>query len=234
VAQQVLDVLRGNVPKYPINAPALPPEELEQVGPYLDLAQRLGKFHAQWSGNHVQSVEVACTGDLAGQRLDLVVSSVLVGLLAGSAEEGINWINAGLIAQERGIAFAGRLEPGTTMAGWSNWIELRVIVNGQPRSVAGAVLRNEPHIVHVNGYWLDFVAQGSLLVSEHIEQAGILGRMGTVLGNAGVNIHFVQVGRQERGGPGLLVLGLDDPLTPDVLNQVLALPSIRSARMVRL
>lgn len=234
VAQQVLDVLRGNVPKYPINAPALPPEELEQVGPYLDLAQRLGKFHAQWSGNHVQSVEVACTGDLAGQRLDLVVSSVLVGLLAGSAEEGINWINAGLIAQERGIAFAGRVEPGTTMAGWSNWIELRVIVNGQPRSVAGAVLRNEPHIVHVNGYWLDFVAQGSLLVSEHIEQAGILGRMGTVLGNAGVNIHFVQVGRQERGGPGLLVLGLDDPLTPDVLNQVLALPSIRSARMVRL
>jgi D-3-phosphoglycerate dehydrogenase len=71
-------------------------------------------------------------------------------------------------------------------------------------------------------------------VSEHIEQPGILGRMGTLLGNAGVNIHFVQVGRQERGGPGMLVLGLDDPLSPDCLEQVLGLPSIRSAKMVRL
>jgi uncharacterized protein with ACT and thioredoxin-like domain len=100
--------------------------------------------------------------------------------------------------------------------------------------VAGAVLRGEPHIVRVDDYWLDFVARGLLLVSEHIEQPGILGRMGTVLGNAGVNIHFVQVGRRERGGPGLLVLGLDDQLTPQVLNQVLSLPSIRSARMAKL
>jgi D-3-phosphoglycerate dehydrogenase len=234
VAEQVLYVLRGGVPKYPVNAPALSPEELETVGPYLDLAQRLGKFYAQWSGNHLQSVEVACTGELAGQRLDLVVSSLLVGLLASSAEEGVNWINAQLVAKERGIAFAGRLEPGATLAGWSSWIELRVTSDGQQRSVAGAVLRGEPHIVQVSGYWLDFVARGLLLVSDHREQPGILGRMGTVLGDAGVNIHFVQVGRQERGGAGLLVMGLDDPLTPAVLEQVLALPSIRTARMVRL
>ena len=95
-------------------------------------------------------------------------------------------------------------------------------------------MRAEPHIVQVDGYGLDFLARGLLLVSEHIEQPRILGRMGTVLGNRGVNIHFVQVGRQKRGGPGLLVLGLDDAPTPEVLAEVSALPSILSAKIVRL
>ena len=238
VAQGVLDVLAGRMPRYPVNAPALPPEELQQLGPHLDLARRLGSFYAQVAGNHIQSLEVACTGEQVGQRLDLIVSEVLVGLLAGIAEEPVNWINAQWAAHERGIAFAGRQEPESTAGGWANWIELRVRTAGAecaaPSRVAGAVLRGEPHIVRVDDYWLDFVARGLLLVSEHIEQPGILGRMGTVLGNAGVNIHFVQVGRRERGGPGLLVMGLDDQLAPGAMREVLALPSIRSARMVSL
>jgi len=101
-------------------------------------------------------------------------------------------------------------------------------------TLAGTVLRGEPHVVQIDGQWLDFVARGLLLVSEHIEQPGILGRMGTVLGEVGINIHFVQVGRRQRGGPGTLVLGLDDPLTQEALHSILALPSIRSAHMVRL
>jgi D-3-phosphoglycerate dehydrogenase len=255
VVQGVLDVLAGRIPRYPVNAPALPPEELQQLGPHLDLARRLGTFYAQVAGNHLQALEVACTGEQVGQRLDLLVSEVLVGLLSGGAEEPVNWINAQWVARERGIAFAGRLEPESNANGWANWIELRVgsaAVTGQgagqsagcvrgselcpvySHRVAGAVLRGEPHIVRVDDHWLDFVARGLLLVSEHIEQPGILGRMGTVLGNAGVNIHFVQVGRRERGGPGLLVMGLDDQLTPEAMRDVLALPSIRSAKMVSL
>ena len=234
VAQQVLDVLSGRMPAYAVNAPALSSEELEQLGPYLDLAQRLGSFYAQFVGDHLQAVEVACAGDVAGQRMDLIVSAVLVGLLAGTSEEAVNWVNAHVVAQERGIAFAGRHEPLRSTSGWSNLIELRLSVDSQQHVIAGTILRAEPHIVQIDGYWLDFVARGLLLVSEHIEQPGILGRMGTVLGAAGINISFVQVGRHQRGGPGMMVLGLDDPLTPEVLAQVLALPSIRSARMVRL
>ena len=88
--------------------------------------------------------------------------------------------------------------------------------------------------MQIDGCWLDFLARGLLLVSKHIEQPGILGRMGTILGQAGVNIHFVQVGRHGRGGQGTLVMGLDDPLTPEVLQEVLLLPSILSAQMVKL
>jgi len=234
VAQQVLQVLAGHIPRYPVNAPSLSTDELEQLGPFLDLAQRLGSFYAQFTGDHLQAVEVACSGDIARQRVDLIVSAVLVGLLTEASEEAVNWINAQVVAHERGIAVAGRHEPLISTAGWANLIELRLSTDSQQRVIAGAVLRGEPHIVQIDGYWLDFVARGLLLVSKHIEQPGILGRIGTVLGEAGINIHFVQVGRRERGGPGILVLGLDDLLPPEVLEQVLALPSIRWARMVRL
>jgi len=234
VAQQVLDVLAGRIPRYPVNAPSLSADELEQLGPYLDLAQRLGSLYAQLGGNPLEALEVACAGGVATQRVNLILSAALVGLLAGASDEPVNWINAQMVAQERGIAIAARHEPLRSTAGWANLIELRFRTDSQERVLAGTILRAEPHIVQIYGYWLDFVAGGLLLVTEHIEQPGILGRMGTVLGNAGVNIHFVQVGRQQRGGPGLLVLGLDDPLTPEVLAQVLALPSIRSAKMVRL
>jgi D-3-phosphoglycerate dehydrogenase len=234
VAQGVLDVLANRMPRYPVNAPALPAEELQQMGPYLDLGQRLGRLYAQLAGNHLQSLEVACAGELVAQRLDLVLSSALVGLLAETSEEPVNWINAQLVARERGIALGARLEPKAQAAGWSNWIELCAKADSTSHAVAGTVLRSEPHIVQIDGYWLDFVARGLLLVSEHIEQPGILGRMGTVLGDAEVNIHFVQVGRRERGGPGLLVMGLDDSPTTEAMAQVLALPSIRSARLVKL
>jgi hypothetical protein len=215
-----------------VNAPALAPDEVEQLGPYLELAERLGSLYAQFAGDHLRDVEVSCTGELPAQRVDLIVSTVLVGLLKNSTEEPVNWINAGVVAHERGIAFAGRRKPATE-SGWANLIEVRLASDSQECEIAGAVLRREPHIVQIDGHWLDFVARGLLLISRHTEQPGILGRMGTVLGDAGVNIHFVQVGRRERGGPGILVLGLDDPLSPTVLNQVLALPSIRSAKMVK-
>jgi D-3-phosphoglycerate dehydrogenase len=233
VAQQLLDVLAGRMPRYPVNAPALGPDEIEQLGPYLDLAERLGSLYAQLAGDHLRDVEVSVTGDIPSQRLDLIVSSVLVGLLKRTTEEPVNWINASVVAHERGIAFAGRRQPSNE-AGWANLIEVRLHTDSGEREVAGTVLRGEPHVVQIDGYWLDLIARGLLLVSRHIEQPGILGRMGTVLGDAGINIHFVQVGRRERGGPGILVLGLDDPLSPAVLNEVLALPSIRSARMVQL
>jgi hypothetical protein len=234
VARQVLEVIAGRIPRYPVNAPSIPADERSELAPYLDLAQRLGSFYAQLGGDHLQAVEVACAGETARRRVDLVLSSAIVGVLASASEEPVNWINAQVVARERGISSAARQEPLHSTAGWSNLIELRLTTDEKQHILAGTVLRREPHIVQIDGLWLDFLARGLLLVSEHIEMPGILGRMGTVLGNANVNIHFVQVGRRERGGPGILVLGLDDPLTADVLDQVLALPSIRSAKMVML
>lgn len=232
VAKQVLDVLQGKLPHHPVNAPFLAEEEMEGLGPYLDLAQRLGSFYAQLAGNNLVRLELIFGGDIAERNVDLLRAAILVGLLGSISDEPVNLVNATMIAKSRGVLLVEQRTPEA--ANLTSLITLRVQTTRGERIVAGTVMRGEPHIVRIDDFWLDFVAAGHLLVSEHIEQPGIIGRMGMLLGENGINIHFVQVGRLGRGARGVMVVGIDDPLPSPVLAQVHRLPSIRWARTVEL
>jgi len=231
-ARQVIDVLAGRAPRYPVNAPALSPEELAEIAPYRELALRLGSFYAQVMGNRLQGITLDYAGEPSQHNIDLLTAAAIQGLLATVSDEPINWINARTVAQERGLRVVERR--GGDAEPFTGLVTLRAETTAGERSVAGTVMRSEPHIVAINGYWLDFVAQGFLLVSEHTEGPGILGRVGTLLGQAGLNISFVQLGRRGRGRHGVMVLGLDDPVEADLLAQLMMLPSIHSARLVHL
>ena len=232
VARQVLDVLAGRAPHYPVNAPALSAEEMADIAPYLDLVTRLGRFYAQAMSNRLQGITLDYTGDIAHLHTDLLTAGALQGLLGVVSEDSVNWINARTVAQERGLSVVERR--GGDPAPFTGLITLRAETGGGERTVSGTVVRGEPHIVNIDGYWLNFVAEGLLLVSEHTEGPGILGRVGTMLGQAGINISFVQLGRRGRGQRGVMVLGLDDPPASEVLVALMELPSIQSARLVRL
>ena len=137
-----------------------------------------------------------------------------------------------MLARERGLEVTEvRTEDAES---FGHLITLRAGTSAGPLLLSGAVMRGQPHIVRVGEYWFDFRAAGDLLVSEHIEQPGIIGQMGSLLGEMGASIAFVQVGRQQRGGRGLMILGLDDPLDAEGLARVMALPTIRAAHLVRL
>ncbi len=232
VARQVLEVLSGQIPHHPVNAPFISPEELAELGPYLDLAQRVGSFYAQMAGNNLVRLDITYGGDLAERNTDLLRAALLMGLLSGISEIPLNLVNATVAAQGRGLAIVEHKTPEA--ANFASLITLRATTTQGERLVSGTVMRGEPHIVCIDDYWLDFVAEGLLLVSEHREQPGIIGRMGTLLGDAGINIWFVQVGRRERGGPGVMVLGIDDAISPEVLAAIDQLPSVRFARVVEL
>ncbi|MGQ9566938.1 MAG: phosphoglycerate dehydrogenase [Anaerolineae bacterium] len=225
-AGDVARVLRGEAPRHPVNAPFLAPEALETLYPYVDLCQRLGRFYAQLTGDHIRSLEVAYSGELADQDTGALKAALLAGLLEGVSEEPVNLINAPLLARSRGLAVEERKTPATEHL--TSQVTLRARTTSGERTLAGTVIRGEPHVVEIDGYYLDFVARGHLLLSEHIEGPGILGRVGTLLGEAGVNISFVQVGRKARGGLGLMVLGLDEPPSQDVLARMRDLPTVRS------
>jgi D-3-phosphoglycerate dehydrogenase len=232
VARDVARVFADQPPLHPVNAPYLEPEKLEALYPYVDLAQRLGRLYAQVSGNHLRGVSVTYSGDLAEQDTTMLRSALLVGLLEDASDDPINLINAPVIARSRGIALEERKTPHTEHL--TNLVTLKAETTGGERTVAGTVIRGVPHVVEIDGYFLDFVARGCLLLSEHTEGPGILGRVGTLLGDVGVNISFVQVGRKVRGGLGLMVVGLDEPVTEEVVELMLDLPSIRSVRVVEL
>ncbi|MBM3190333.1 MAG: ACT domain-containing protein, partial [Chloroflexi bacterium] len=113
-------------------------------------------------------------------------------------------------------------------------VTLRAETTRGERLISGTVVRDEPHIVRIDECWFDFVGRGHLLVSEHTEQPGVIGQMGTILGEAGVNISFVEVGRERRGGRGIMVVGVDEPISPEVLARIMRMPSIRAAHLVSL
>jgi len=232
IVRQVVEVLRGQAPRYPVNIPPLSAEELAVLGPYMELALRLGRFYAQLAQGNLTEVELTISGEVAGHDPAVLTASALQGLLEAISEEPINVVNARLLSERRGLRVVERRT--SAMENFTSSLALDVRTTKGEWSVMGTVLRGEPHIVRINGFWIDFVARGRLLVSEHIEGPGILGRVGTLLGEAGINISFVQVGRQERGGLGVMVLGIDDQLTPQVLKALQELPSIRSAHSLRL
>lgn len=231
-AEQVICVLRGEPPRYPVNAPPLSVEELIELSPHLELGELMGSFYAQIAAHNLNSLELSYSGDVAEKDTSLITAAVLKGLLARMVEEPVNRVNAMSIARERGWQIVEK--KSTAPENFTNLVTLSVQTSAGERVVAGTVMWREPHIVRVDDYHLDFVARGHLLVSEHVEGPGIIGRVGTIVGEAGLNISFVQLGRQARGGTGLMVLGLDDPVTAEVLEAMDNLPSIRMARAVDL
>jgi D-3-phosphoglycerate dehydrogenase len=232
IARQVVEVLEGQAPRYPVNAPLLSSEELAILGPYMDLALRLGRLYAQLAQGNLTEVELTLSGELAAQDPAILTSSALQGVLEGICEEPINVVNARIIADQRGLRVVERRTPA--VENLANSLTLNLRTTEGEWSVMGTVLRGEPHVIRINRFWIDFVAAGRLLLSEHVEGPGILGRVGALLGEAGINISFVQVGRRERGGLGVMVLGIDDQLPSHVVEALLDLPSIRSAHPLRL
>lgn len=232
VAEQVVDVLEGRAPRHPVNVPVLDLGEAKDLVPYLDLAQRLGRFSAQSTRDGVMRVEVICAGEPGRLPMESVSAAALAGLLAEVSEVSVNTVNAHLLAEERGL----RLSCTQTddAQGFPGLVTLVVHTGTGEWRVSGAIMRGQPRIVRLGGFWFDFVAQGRLLITEHIERPGVIGQMGTLLGEMGVSISFVQVGRQERGGYGLMVLGLDDDPPSEMLERVEQLPSVRAAWLARL
>ena len=229
-AEQVVAVLNGELPRYPVNAPPLSAEELAELSPYLELGERLGTFYATVAADSLNSLELSYSGEVSEKDTTLITASILIGLLAPVAEEPVNRINAPVIAQERGWIIGERKSAASE--NFTSLVTMTVETSSGQRLVAGTVMREEPHIVRVDDYWLDFVPRGHLLVSEHVEGLGVLGRVAVAVGDSGVNIRFVQLGRQARGGTGLMVLGLDGPMTQELLEAMYRLPSIRYARAV--
>lgn len=232
ISAQVADILAGKPPRFPVNAPFLSSEAMAALRPYLDLAQRLGCLYAQTAGANLISLDIAYAGEIAATGTELLTAALLIGVLGSTSDEPVNLINARILAEGRGIAVSERRTSETTDL--ENLITLTAETTRGAKVVAGTLLRGEPHIVRIDDFWVDFVAEGLLLISEHVEQPGIIGHMGMLLGDAGINIHFVQVGRRARGGRGVMVVGIDDALTESVLEQVHQMPSIRAAYVVDL
>jgi len=208
VAIQVIDVLNDRPARYAVNAPILPPRDLEFLMPYIDLAERIGRFLGQLGVQGMGNVQVTAYGTLANFDLDYIKAAVIKGILGDVTQVRINLVNAGLVAERRGMKLV-EIKQNQHDAPYETMLKVSA-KSGEEWSVSGAIVRGEPYIVAINEQWVDFPAEGHLLLTSHRDRPGIVGRVGTMLGESDVNISFMHVGRHAPRTDAIMVLGTDE------------------------
>jgi hypothetical protein len=233
VAGLVLACLRGEHVSGAVNAPLRTAGDIEFIEPYLKLAETLGRVLTQLSGARLETVELTYSGELAAHDVAPLTAAAIKGLLAGVTEERVNLINARLVARSRGLNVVER-KMERSESNYANLITLAVRENGERSIVAGTMLQNEPRLVRIDDYWVDVAPAGHVLVTRHLDRPGIIGAVGTLLGEGDVNISGMQVGRRGRRGEAIMIMNLDEPLAKELEQQVAGIPDIRSVHQISL
>lgn len=239
IAEQIADVLAGKPPRAAVNMPALSPEALALARPYLLLAEKIGSLHTQLArdldgrGRPIEAVEVLYQGDFGEVPTGPVTRAALAGLLTPMLSDPVNLVNAPMLAAARGIKVTE--SHSATPAEYSAMLTVRTQTPAGQRTICGAVFGpNDVRIVHIDGYRVDITPSGTMVLTQHTDRPGIIGAVGTLLGNNQVNIAGMNVGREKVGGRALMVLMVDDPISEALMAQIRALPGMEAAQVVHL
>jgi D-3-phosphoglycerate dehydrogenase len=231
VARQIVDALKGRTIANAVNIPSISAELWKQISPYYDLAGRLGAFAAQYAGSQLKSVEVHYTGDMTKVKTSALTPVLLKELLAPSFSESINLINAPVLAKERGIAIK---EVNGGEGFFTTSIVLEVDGGGGKHSIEAALSGDESRIVGIDGFRVDIRTSGTLLLFFNQDKPGIVGKVGTILGEAKVNIASLTNGRATPGGEALSVFSLDSAPDDATLKKLEAIDGLKGVRVVSL
>lgn len=229
VAEGVLAVLQGRYSRYAVNAPQVAPE----LVPFMRLAADMGSLASQLMEGQVSAIRITYCGGLADYDCTPVKAALIAGLLQRVSEEQVNTVNVGFIAAQRGLKIGEERE--AVCQNYSNLLTLEVDTNAGATTVSGALRDNENHIVRVNDFWMDIVpTEGYLLFCEHLDQPGLVGAVGNLIGQADRNISSMHLSRLQPRGKALMILALDEPLGEEQLQQILTLPGVNSVKAVRI
>ena len=235
IAEQILAFVGGRPLKYVVNAPLIAPEALSFLQPYLGLVEKLGSLATQLSEGQLQSAAIEFNGEIAEYDTRPLRAALIKGLLAPISEEPVNLVNAHLVARSRGLGIVEQKDAGASTENYTNLVAVKLTTSAGQTTVGGTVMRGEPHLVLVDGYWVDIApAEGYFLLSSHRDQPGMIGKVGTILGDCDINISSMQVGRLKPRGRAMMIVGLDEPIPAPVLDRIRSIPNLSSAKLVRL
>jgi len=228
--EEVLHVLQNEPARNVVNMPALSPDVLAEVKEYLPFLGLLGKFSAGLVKGRVQEIDVTYAGALSECKdLTVLTNSVLCGLLSPILTGGINLFNAPLIAKNRGISVTeGKREDSQP---YPNLIVLRIRSDEEEREMKGTLLGSgEEKIVEIDSYPVDLTPSGRGLLLWHEDRPKMIGKVALALGEGGVNIGAMQVGRKDKGGVQLMILTIDHAVAPEVVRKLQKIVGVKGIR----
>ena len=233
VANQIIDVFKGQPARYSVNAPFVSAETLSILAPFIKVAATAGKLVSQLAEGQMNAIQIRYEGEISNYDTNALKASVLGGLLEEISEERVNLVNANIVAARRGLTVVEQKE--ATCENYASLISIEATTSAGVTIVAGTVIRGESHIVRVNNYWLDIVPTGGyFLFSDHLDRPGLISAVSKVTGDADVNISAMHVGRLKPRGQALMVLALDEPLFEEHLQQILSIPDVYTAKLIKL
>jgi D-3-phosphoglycerate dehydrogenase len=236
IAQQVAEFLTKGTIQNAVNAPSLSPEVLQVLRPYLRLAEKLGGLAAQLAGETPREVTVYPSGDTAEREVKTLTTAVLRGLLGSlleSAEDPVNYVNAPAMARDRGIRV---IQSRTPHAGaYRNALGVKMETASGTTRVAGAVFDADTiRVTQIEDFKLEALPEGYILLLHNRDVPGVVGRVGTLLGENRINIAGLELGREQVGGMALSLFHVDDPVPDTVLDALRTHPNVVSAKLLRL
>jgi D-3-phosphoglycerate dehydrogenase len=234
VAEQVAAALEGGVVTNAVNIPAVAAEDLDVLGPYLPLAAKLGALAVELAGGSAERLDLRYLGELAERDTRLLTVAVLNGAFQGRVEEAVNYVNAPLVAQARGMEV--REERRRASRDYRSVVVVSAVAGGEEFTVGGTVMGSddEPRLVHALGYEIEIMLEPLMLFVVNDDRPGMIGRIGTLLGEAKVNIANMAVSRNRPEARALMVLTLDSPIPPELLERIDAEPGLMDPRAIAL
>lgn len=238
ISEQIADVLQGRPARSAVNLPAVSADEMVRVAPYLVLASKLGSLHTQLArttsgeGRAINSVEITFGGDFSGVPTESITRAVLQGLMTPILEDPVNLVNAPVLAEARGI----KVTESFSKSGGELSILLTVRAHfpGGDRTLTGTVYGQELRIVTIDGYRVNIRPFGHMIVTQHTDAPGIVGKVGSLLGDNRINIAGMHVGRETAGGRAVMVLLTDESLSPTLVEQIRTIQGMEAALFVTL
>ena len=234
VAEQLAEVLRGGAARGAVNAPLILPETLRALQPWMTLVEKLGRLYTQLHPGPLHHAELNIAGEIAAADTRPLTAALVKGLLESVSEAHVNLVNAPILARDWGLEI---IETRcSTHEQYANLVTLEVSPDGDSNPtlpshlLAATIAWGQERIVRVDQYVTDFAPTGHILVCKNLDRPGMIGRVGTILGDAGVNIGHMDVGPvaaqltgalgHQTGGEALMVLSLDDAVPPEAIERI--------------
>lgn len=225
VADQIIDYLKTGTIRNAVNVPSVTGELLKKLGPYLFLGERMGCLQSQLICGALQEVSVEYAGDFQGLDLAPVTTAAIKGLLAPIVKDDVNFINAPVLAKDRGIRVteSTKAEPED----YINLITLKVVTTEMTSTVSGTIFGiKEARVVKINDFRLEMIPAGHAAIIQNLDQPGAIGSIGTTLGKHNINIARMTVGQEEEGNNNIIFLRTDTPVTAEAKEALEALPLV--------
>jgi len=231
VAEGILLALRGEPVTTAVNIAPVPLHVMQVIKPYLNVAEKMGCLVVHLADGRIDAVEVEYNGQISEVDIRMLTTAVLKGILGPILQEAVNYVNAPTVAKARGIK--AREIKSKEAANFANLITVRVRTDKGQHMVAGTLFgKEEARIVMIDGYRVDVEPQGWLLIGPHIDKPGIIGKVGTILGDQNINIAGMQVGRTEKAGTSIMVMTVEADIPTPVMLKIKAVDGILGARLV--